>query len=61
MRTVDPIVTVALAHEQRRRMPLPPPDLLAEDEALRIVRAEGARRAAELATNAYDAKANGYV
>lgn len=44
----DPALTVALAHEARRHHPLPPlGDLLPENEAMRIVRAEEWRRAAE--------------
>ncbi len=42
----DHALTAALAHEARRRAPLPPlGDLLSETEAMRIVRAEELRRA----------------
>jgi hypothetical protein len=46
MPIIDPALTVALAHETRRRQPLPPlTDLpIADDDAIALVRAEELRR-----------------
>lgn len=53
MTPLDPALTCALAHEQRRGQPLPPLVDLLPDDAIATVRAEEARRAGERVNDAY--------
>ena len=46
---LDPAISIAPQHERRRQNPLP-----REDDALRIVRAEEARRAGIRVNDAFD-------